>query len=496
MVADFLHLRLVLVVLFVIFTKTAQAQYYMNVFHKDGNVTQTPVESIDSVNFNKEEYHNQNSELENLFDRIDSLVLHINDYSNRLNELEKGLCDIKESLLRKDSVLHGRIDSVFLQCKQDSIKINDIEKELRKQNLVGLSLDSLWCLFNDFRYQCDLKINHLDSLMEAFGRQYNPYSYNKEVIKVTATSIASGEGIQSTDFPQYLKANGIVTYSSKLLSFDEITVGFGTTTNSLKVKIDETKIQIVKSGSQSFGSFPHGLTISDFLRITFDNDLHSPKVVIATKNGIFVKNLNEFVSLESYGYPTVTLGTNTVVSDAELRATSDQFTKPIWVVGDSYLSFYEERWPYQMVKTFGIDNFLTIGLAGGDSSTLFSDLVKALNFGTPKYLIWSLGMNDSYTGWSSYFEKVKELCASKGIELVLQTIPIPNLGSSSNQVNINTAIKASGYRYIDAAAAMSPDSSWPWYDGYTTDGVHPTVIGAKVLAARYLSDFPEFMQNK
>ena len=149
-----------------------------------------------------------------------------------------------------------------------------------------------------------------------------------------------------------------------------------------------------------------------------------------------------------------------------------------------------------MVKTIGIDNFLTIGLAGGDSGTLFSVLVKALNFGTPRYLIWSLGMNDSYTGWCSYFEKVKELCTSKGIVLVLQTIPIPNLESNSNQININTVIKASGYRYIDAAAAMSPDSSWPWYDGYTTDGVHPTVIGAKVLAARYLSDFPEFMQNK
>ena len=491
-----LRLRLVLVVLFLKCTITAQAQYYMNVFHKNGNVTQTPVENIDSVNFNKQEYRNQNSELENLIVRVDSLIEYINDCSTRLNLLERCLSDLKDSFSQKDSVLQGRIDSLFLQHKQDIIKISDIEKDLEKQNLVGLSVDSLWGLFNELRYQYDSKINCLDSLMGTFYGSYNPYSYNKDVTKVTATSIASEGEIQSTDFPQYLKANGIVTYSSKLLSFDEITVGFGTTTNSLKVKIDETTVQIVKSGSQSFGSYPHGLTISDFIRITFNNDHLTPKVVIATKNGIFVKDLNEFVSLESYGYPTVTLGVNTVVSDAELRATSDQFSKPIWVVGDSYVSFYEERWPYQMVKTIGIDNFLTIGLAGGDSGTLFSDLIKALNFGTPRYLIWSLGMNDSYTGWSSYFEKVKELCASKGIELVLQTIPIPNLGSSSNQVNINKAIKASGYRYIDAAAAMSPDSSWPWYDGYTTDGVHPTALGAKVLAARYLSDLPEFLQNK
>ena len=103
-------------------------------------------------------------------------------------------------------------------------------------------------------------------------------------------------------------------------------------------------------------------------------------------------------------------------------------------------------------------------------------------------------MNDTYSAWSTIFEQVKAICTANGIELILQTIPIPNLSTSNNQVQINTSIKSSDYRYIDAAAAMSPNSSWPWYDDYCADGVHPTELGAKVLAGRFLSDFPEFMQ--
>ena len=147
-----------------------------------------------------------------------------------------------------------------------------------------------------------------------------------------------------------------------------------------------------------------------------------------------------------------------------------------------------------MVKSIGVDKFLIDGLAGGGSAELRADLDKALVFGTPKFLLWCLGMNDGYSGWLANFNSLKAVCDEKGIELVLQTIPIPNLSTSDNQVQINNAVRASGLRYIDAAAAMSPNSSYPWYDGYNADGVHPTTLGARVLAARFLSDFPEFMQ--
>lgn len=319
----------------------------------------------------------------------------------------------------------------------------------------------------------------------------------KNAVKTVAASIAARGNLQITDFPQYLKANGVVSFSGKLTSFDEILVGFGTGgANSLQVKVDATNVSIVKSGSQSWVNFvwAHGLTISDFIDITYDNDFLNPKVVVATKSGIFVKSINEYPSLESYGYPSVVLGANTRVTNAELRATSNRFNMPIWVAGDSYVSFYPERWTYHMVKTIGVDKSLIIGLAGGSSMQIYNDLVKALPYGTPKFLLWCLGMNDTFANWTTYFDLVKTLCEENGIELILQTIPIPNLSTSDNQVQINNAVRSSGYRYIDAAAAMSPDSSYPWYDGFNGDGTHPTALGARVLASRFLSDFPEFLQ--
>lgn len=336
----------------------------------------------------------------------------------------------------------------------------------------------------------------IDGVADKTNSEYLPALSlcGKDCIKATAASIAASGSLQITNFPQYLKGNGVVSFFAKLTSFNDISVGFGTSTNSIQVKVDGANIYFIKSGSQVGSAVAHGLTISDFIDITFDNDFFAPKVVVASASGLFVHDSGEFPSLESYGYPVAVMGTGTAVTDAELRATSDKFNKPIWVVGDSYTSFYDERWTKQMVKTIGVDKFLVIGLAGGGSSGIYADLQKALAFGTPKFLLWCLGMNDDAEGWGAVFDNLKTLCASMGTELILQTIPIPNLETSSNQEAINTAIKASGYRYIDACAAMCPNNTWPWYDGYCADGVHPTVLGAKVLAARFLSDFPEFLQ--
>ena len=340
------------------------------------------------------------------------------------------------------------------------------------------------------------KITIKSEYLPTLGKEYLPALSlcGKDSIVSSSDTIVAGASLQITEFPQYLKGNGVVTFSGKLTSFDEMSVGFGTSTNSIAVKVDATNVYIIKSGSQLGSAIAHGLNISDFINITFENSLAAPKIVLSTINGLFVHTMSPLVSLESYGLPVATMGAGTIVTNAILRATSNRFNKPIWVCGDSYTSLYDERWTKQMINTIGEDNFLLIGLAGGSSSQIYSDLQKALAFGTPKFLIWCLGMNDTYANWLTTFESLKTLCSQNGIELILQTIPIPNLSTSNNQEQINTAIKASGYRYVDAALAMSPNSSYPWYDGYNADGVHPTVLGAKVLASRFLSDFPEFMQ--
>jgi lysophospholipase L1-like esterase len=132
-------------------------------------------------------------------------------------------------------------------------------------------------------------------------------------------------------------------------------------------------------------------------------------------------------------------------------------------------------------------------LSGANSSTMYRELEYCLNFGTPKYIIWCIGMNDGSEEllYKTYFDKINALCRERGIELILQTIPnVPTI----NKAAINKIIKDSGLRYIDAAAAVGADDSGNWYEGYCDDGVHPTVLGAKAIASQVLVDFPEIMQ--
>ena len=49
------------------------------------------------------------------------------------------------------------------------------------------------------------------------------------------------------------------------------------------------------------------------------------------------------------------------------------------------------------------------------------------------------------------------------------------------------------FAYIDSYGAVGATSSG-WYDGMLSDdGIHPTELGAKVLASQILVDVPELM---
>ena len=71
---------------------------------------------------------------------------------------------------------------------------------------------------------------------------------------------------------------------------------------------------------------------------------------------------------------------------------------------------------------------------------------------------------------------------------------IPNVPTINNSFK-NDIVRNSGYRYIDFAKAVNAeDVGSPWYDGMlSSDGIHPTELGAKALAARFITDFPEVM---
>lgn len=153
------------------------------------------------------------------------------------------------------------------------------------------------------------------------------------------------------------------------------------------------------------------------------------------------------------------------------------------------MTMSESRWPYQLLQNYGFSQFMVDGDAGAGSSRMLAELQRLLNFGTPKFLVWAIGMNDAYLQY--YVEAlyaIERICRVNGIELILTTIPWPTNGDKSS---INNYIKASGHRYIDIYSAVSADDSGTWYDGMNADGVHPTALGAKAIASKVLQDFPE-----
>ena len=133
------------------------------------------------------------------------------------------------------------------------------------------------------------------------------------------------------------------------------------------------------------------------------------------------------------------------------------------------------------------------GLAGATSEVMYEQLLLCLKLGTPKYIVWCLGMNDGVneTPYRTYYELVKSICESKRIELILQTIPsIPTQDKSI----INNIVKTSGFRFIDVAGSVGSYDNPNWYAGYLDDGTHPTELGAKAIVSEVLADFPEIMQ--
>ena len=95
-------------------------------------------------------------------------------------------------------------------------------------------------------------------------------------------------------------------------------------------------------------------------------------------------------------------------------------------------------------------------------------------------------------------------CVQYGIEPILSTIPTtPAIDGTSDDSGLSNAagrqktgyckyVRSLGCRYIDFAEAVGADEFGNWNEGLlSSDKVHPTEAGAKVLLSRALLDCPE-----
>lgn len=310
---------------------------------------------------------------------------------------------------------------------------------------------------------------------------------------------SSGTPLRLEGFPRYIKGRANVSARCKFTTFSPIFVGVGAGfSNGIAVYVTGASIQLRRFTGTDYNStllqsIDHGLTMTAFADVEVEFGFYTATARLVTATGSFLAEFNDMSNPEHYGQPFF-LAESGNFTNVSIQSYLRDFRRNVWVIGDSYTSMYSSRWPYQLIKNMKVDSFLLDGLAGGTSEDMFPELQRMLALGTPKFLVWCLGMNDVIWSWRNISREVEMTCRQLGITLIYQTIPLPTSGYQDKQ-RINEYIKSSGYRYIDACDAVVQDrTTRAWYEGMLDDGVHPTALGAQALAGQVLADFPEIMQ--
>lgn len=289
-----------------------------------------------------------------------------------------------------------------------------------------------------------------------------------------------------------------------LTSFTSVTVGLRTSELSLfYVEVTEDSINLYDYGTGSnarTSTYTHGLTIADNLSIDVyaDKNTSNYHVKIASNGNEYTTPSIFSISHMYLCYPYATMDGS--ASFVQFSATSN-WTKPIWVFGDSYLgTFNVSRWAYYLVSRDQDSRVMMDGFGGENSATSLTSLQTLIKSGTPDYIVWCLGMNDgSDSGttpkdtWLNAVNSVISICDTNNIKLILATIPtVPSVNNEGK----NAWVRSSGYQFIDFARSVGASSSGVWFTGMLSDdNVHPTQTGAITLYHAALAGCPQFNQK-
>ena len=260
------------------------------------------------------------------------------------------------------------------------------------------------------------------------------------------------------------------------------------------VVVDATNLSYFTEANENASlTYPHELTIKDYLAITVELDKSAnAKITVTTNGGSYTNNRMSFAAIRRGAF---------FVTDSASEGVNGHFSYAAkgWgynthVYGDSYIGVHNNnRWPYYAVQD-GYDVYFN-GFSGRNSADALPVLKSVLKQGArPERILWCMGMNDKDNGapnasWLACVEELKTICADNAIELILSTIP---LVAAVDNTYKNQYVRASGYRYIDFAAAVGASSDTTWFDNMLADdGVHPVTEGAVALYQQVLIDVPE-----
>lgn len=291
-----------------------------------------------------------------------------------------------------------------------------------------------------------------------------------------------------------IKEDYNIYFKGNIMNFDTLFIGKGVQkyfSSYIEINRDSIVLYKVTKGKQT-KSYKHNLSLKNEISIAIERKLNLAKITIINEEDT-LKIDSDFVGMNN---PFIRSSGSNIKADI-FNFTHDNYYSNTYIFGDSYVSCNNpKRWPYHVYNK-GY-KFLCDGLPGGNSVDSFDYLNSALSVHKPKYLVWCLGMNDHKNrfglnlSWKHYLKKVMNLFDSNNITLVLATIPsVPTLDNTLK----NKFIRESGYRYIDFDKAVS-NSNGIWKKGMlSSDGIHPTELGAKMMAKEFFKEFLEIKEN-
>ena len=337
-----------------------------------------------------------------------------------------------------------------------------------------------------------IKVIHKELAKSAYVKP-TPLGYMME-----QGSLADGETLT---LPYHnVKNENIYIFNANIGTFGKIKFS---KESAFSVEVDSTNLYITND-STSY-TVPHGLSISDNITLMICNETSaSISLIRVSSNGQEFNYTTSTRFLMDSGTPQIQ-SIGSTLTDCTFSWVSKNVNAPIWLFGDSYFSWYNNRWTYYLARDGYTKDCLLNGYAGEASKDAYDALINLLGITTPKIVVWCMGMNDGDSttavnaNWEKYYNRLINLSKKYGFEIVLYTVPTTPVINNKFK---NAIVRDSGYRYIEADLAVRIDDNGNWIPGALNEGttespdnVHPTPMGAKIIYYRVISDLPEIMCN-
>lgn len=352
------------------------------------------------------------------------------------------------------------------------------------------------CPFSAMDFEKEIFTKTAEAENYGAGAGSNSSSADTQTLEPLTLSkdVAAGERIAL--YENFIRKNTVLSVEYNASAFQPFVLGRGAENlyQSWWIKVTDTAVELYSSDGSSASlkkTYNHGLTLGGKVKAVITEADAAGLLTLTIEDKTFT------TSLDGYwggGAPFFTNNGSQNVN-ATLSFLPKDAACPVWIIGDSYIDWrYNLRWPYFLFSK-GYTKWLGDHLPGGASARLFAAFKNDLQFATPKYAVWTMGMNDGSDKdvidptYQQYVNEFLNICKTKGITPVLVTIP-----SVPSRCHMKKAewVRNSGYAYIDFEAAVNIPGTQQWQEGYLySDGVHPDAAGAEALANRFIADFPE-----